>query len=133
MKITTVGNTAEITINKDLEEPKIIAQVNDHGLGKTEGSIAVGTNRQKAVFTDISINAMRVKKEKQQEDMKEMAVAMSAVTDMEMPAVEVTVDTPDTPPVALGINGGMAPKVKVTDSNVPIIAEDKVNMDEWSK
>lgn len=133
MKVTTSGNTAEITINKDLEEPKIIAQVHDSGLGKAVGSMAVGTNRQKAVFTDLGINALRVKKEKQQDDMKEMAVAMAAAESAEMPAVEVTVETPDTPPVALGINGGMAPIVKVTDSNVPIIAEDKVNMDEWSK
>jgi len=66
----------------------------------------MGTNKQKAFFADFHTTPIRIKKAE-----KEVKVELNLEMGAEIAPAEI--GTVEVPNVALGINGGMAAKVKI--------------------
>jgi len=118
-------------LNEEHKEPINLIEFTDSSLPKQKGSIGMGTNKQKAVFSDISTKPIRVKR-KVAVDV-EMTVEMGKQdgVDADPASIELSPEavTNNTavPNVALGLNGGMAAK---TDD---MSQEEKINIEECLK
>lgn len=93
----------------------------------------MGTNKQKAVFADIAMNPMRMKRKevtmKALDDLKGMLEGTdlpSDPTEVEI-SPNVVVGNFAVGNAALGLNGGMAPKSE------DVSQEDKINIEECLK
>jgi len=127
--MTVNGSHASLMVNEEHKEPIPVIEFTDSRLPRMKGSIGMGTNKQKAVFADISTKPIRVKRkvainvEMTMEPNMEGGVDPAAV---EL-SPEMVMGNPAVPNVALGLNGGMAAK---TDD---MSQEEKINMEECLK
>jgi len=110
----------------------MIFQITDPEVAKAQGTIGVGTNKQKSIFGDIRMNVYKEpKKSKMAEALKELAMdSKDPMAMIEMPIEDLSTDLPN---VAVGLDGGMSPKVKVKMSDVAIPQEDRVDLSEVVK
>lgn len=128
-RVTVNGSHASLMLNEEHKEPVNLIEFTDSSLPRVKGSIGMGTNKQKAVFSDISTKPIRIKR-KVAVDV-EMTVEMGKQEGVDPAAVELSPEavTNNTavPNVALGLNGGMAAK---TDD---MSQEEKINIEECLK
>lgn len=108
------GDTADISVAEPFKEPKLCMSVKGFRVDTSQGSIGMGTNKQKAVFGNIRIEPIRLKKPEPstQSDLKldiDLENDSASIDAPEVKPVDV-VENPSISPVALGRNGGMAPK-----------------------
>lgn len=104
---------------------------------KGEGTFGFGTNKQKAYFSDVSMKPLKVPKaEKTKVETEELLALVNNMKiagpdgpnvpgadapDMELPAA-ASAETPELPGAALGLDGGMAPKIEeVAQEEMPTV------------
>lgn len=124
--MVTKGDRAEISVAEEHKEPTLAMSVKGFQLDKTEGTIGMGTNKQKAAFGMVKVEPIRLKK-------PELAVETAALKEMDVggaPAAEISpamvVDNGNVPNAALGNNGGMAPKKEGISQEQKLKIEDVV-------
>lgn len=88
-----------------------------HEVDLGEGVFGIGTNKQTAYFSDLRMSPIRVPKaEKKLVDKEELMKMVDSLgggpdVDAELPVAPV-METPELPTPALGMDGGMAPKIE---------------------
>lgn len=114
-------------VAEQYKEPKLCMSVKGFHVDTAEGSVGMGTNKQKTVFSNIKIEPIRLKKPEPaaQSDLK-LDADLEDMPDAKEVKPESVVENPEVSPVALGRNGGMAPKKQEISQEAAIEIKDVV-------
>lgn len=113
--------------------------INGFNLAQTQGTVGMGTNKQKAVFGNVRVEPIRLKKPEPAMDTEMLKELGSTDSSLAMSGVglpnggdeispNMVVDVGSLPGAALGKNGGMAPKSEGVSQETKVVLQDVVKI-----